>query len=289
MNGWLDWREIEQHNDWGAREKTDAMCSRWDEGAQMWDRRWKSEEDFTKRQADAMAFLPTDTVMDVGCGAGGIALFVAPRVSKVICLDGGRNMLDIVKSNAQQKGVDNMETLLGNFYALEPGVDVPVCDVAINRWSPAQGDILKFSRFARRYCYSISSCTMDFAQGGFTEGGMWCRSTVDEDLNHTPRPCGRKYGFNVHFNLLYDCGANPTIQYVEHTQVKTAETREALERAVWQDFHKAKPPSENRPVKVHPLMGRNMHQVEDGSWELRMSHRIAILGWDPNELERFTA
>ncbi len=29
-------------------------------------------------------------------------------------------------------------------------------------------------------------------------------------------PNGRLFGFNVHFNLLYELGANPTVTYVEN-------------------------------------------------------------------------
>ena len=54
MNGWLDWGEIERSNDWGLREKSDAMGARWDAGADMWDARWKADLAFTKRQADAL-------------------------------------------------------------------------------------------------------------------------------------------------------------------------------------------------------------------------------------------
>lgn len=216
MTGWLDWEEIERHNDWGVREKTPAIGRMWNEDAEAWDRRWKREEEFTKAQADALDLLPTDTVLDVCCGAGPLAVNIAPRVKRVIAQDFGVDMLAHVRENAAARGLSNVETLQADWFASEPGEGIPVCDVAVTRWSPAQGSILRFSRFATRRCYSIMTCASPDRPAGASarHGGRWLRSSTDEALNASPRPDGRKYGFNVHFNILYDHGANPTVSYV---------------------------------------------------------------------------
>ena len=294
MNGWLDWREIEKHNDWGAREKTDDMGRRWDRDAQMWDARWKSEEAFTKRQADALALLPTDTVLDIGCGTGPLTMNIASRVRKVIAQDFGEEMLALVRSNAAARGLANVETLQGNWHTMEPGVDLPVCDVAITRWSPAQGNILKMSRCATRYCYSLSTCAPFFSEDGEERGGFWCRSTVDESMNRTPRPCARKYGFNVHFNLLYDHGANPTINYVTDEQVEQAATKdELIERLTSRhdESRKREGFAPTRPLastadreRAERMLLRNVRQEEDGTWTYRRSMSIVVMGWDPREI-----
>ena len=221
MNGWLDWEEIEKHNDWGVREKGAAMGELWDKGADGWDERWKAEEAFTKAQADAIDVLPTDTVLDICCGAGPLAVNLAPRVARVIACDYGDRMLEHVRSNALARGLSNVETLKADWFAGEPGEIIPVCDVAVTRWSPAQGNILRFSRFATRRCYSIATCApYDGSQpprpAGKDGRHFWLRSTTDASLNETPRPNGRKYGYNVHFNILYDHGANPTLTYVSN-------------------------------------------------------------------------
>lgn len=279
MNGFLDWRALELQNDWGVREKSDAMGDRWNEGAHLWDSRWKHEEEFTRRQTDALGLLPTDTVLDVGCGTGPLTMFVAPRVREVVAMDYGRDMLAHLEANAAQRNLTNVRTLQGNWYAMEPGRDIPVCDVAITRWSPAQGDILKFSRCATRYCYSIGSVTPQFEKDGYSTGGYWCRSTVDESLNTTPRPCGRKYGHNIHFNLLYDHGANPTVSYVVDERVETAPTKEELHLKV---FGCARMPV--RDKRGAGLFERNVSCNDDGSFTFRHRHVIVVMGWDPNEL-----
>ena len=292
MNGWLDWREIEMRNDWGVREKTDDMGREWDRSAAMWDARWKGEEEFTKRQADALEFLSTDIVLDIGCGTGPLTMNVAPRVKRIIAQDFGDEMLALVRKNAAERGLSNVETLQGNWHDMEPGVDLPICDVAICRWSPAQGDILKMSRCATRRCYSISTCAPRFEKDGSSHGGYWCRSTIDESLNTSPRPCARKYGFNVHFNLLYDHGANPTANYVTDERHVEAESREQLIEKIMSmhrspddadapgDTERRKAARERFIRHVEP----DISQDGEGLWVYSRKTSLAILGWDPREV-----
>lgn len=285
-NGWLDWRRIEMMNDWGIREKSDAMADKWDESAAMWDARWKSEEDFTKEQADALGLLLDDTVLDIGCGTGPLALNIAERVAHVTAMDSGRAMLDLLEKNAQERGVHNITTLRGNFATLEPGIDLPICDVAITRWSPAQGNILKMSRCATRRCYSVSTCAPRFAANGATTGAYWCRSTEDEELNTTPRPCPRKYGFNVHFNLLYDHGANPTLSYVRKRTRIDAGTHDELQRKMHGRF--ASPPRHFAPNGEDrfpaDFMGGTIEHLDCDMWRFELDTDVAILGWDPSDI-----
>lgn len=284
MNGFLDWREIELQNDWGLREKSDAMAMRWDEGAQMWDDRWKNEAEFTKLQADALDLSADDTVLDVGCGTGPLTVYIAPRVKKVIAFDFGKAMLKKLMDNCREKGISNVECLQGNWYEMEPGRDIPICDVAITRWSPAHGDILKFSRCARKWCWSVSTCEPHFTKNGHQQAGQyWCRSTEDESLNTTPRPCGRKYGLNVHFNLLYDHGANPSIKYLVDEKETIAASKEELLGVIL-----GKQPSYAGVTKAmqnaERMVLQNVEQLDDGTWRHYRKHTVAIMGWNPHEL-----
>lgn len=295
MNGWLDWRAIEKENDWGLREKSDEMGRMWNQGAFQWDSRWKSEEEFTRRQAEALKLLPGDTVLDIGCGTGPLTMNIAPRVKRVIAQDFGEDMLRLVRQNAVDRGLSNVETLQGNWHTMEPGVDLPICDVAICRWSPAQGDILKMSRCATRQCYSLMTCAPRFEKDGFEHGGFWCRSTVNEDLNTSPRPCARKYGFNVHFNLLYDHGANPTVSYVSDEKITFAGTREEL---IDKLLSKHRPPTKEESgdadgesdgtrsdrTMLTKVIEPDIFQDADGRWIHRRRMTLAILGWDPREV-----
>ena len=60
MNGWLNWREIEKNNDWGVRSRSDATAELWNENADQWEERSKSETDFSRRQVESLDISPED-------------------------------------------------------------------------------------------------------------------------------------------------------------------------------------------------------------------------------------
>jgi putative AdoMet-dependent methyltransferase len=56
-----------------------------------------------------------DTLLDFGCGTGGIALNLAKHCKKVICVDISKSMLDILKDEAEKQKIKNIETHDGGF------------------------------------------------------------------------------------------------------------------------------------------------------------------------------
>ena len=216
MREWMDWLEIQKHNDWGVRSRTDGTAELWNRAADRWADWSEDEIDFARRQVEALDIQFGDTVIDICCGAGPLTLWLAKRAKHVIAFDYGENMLAHVKKNAEKEGLNNITCIQGNWYSMEPGVDFPKADIAVTRHSPAHADILKFSRCAEKYCYSLWNCA-PASPGGtpkMPRGGRWIRSENEEE-NTGPRPDGRKYGYNVHFNILYDRGADPELRYVK--------------------------------------------------------------------------
>jgi putative AdoMet-dependent methyltransferase len=56
-----------------------------------------------------------DTVLDFGCGTGGIALNLAKYCKKVICVDISKSMLNILKNKAEEQKIRNIETHSAGF------------------------------------------------------------------------------------------------------------------------------------------------------------------------------
>jgi len=274
---WMDWRELEKHNDWGVRDKDDATAALWNDGAEQWERRSAGELEFAQKQVDALDRINADTaVLDVCCGTGPLTLPLSRKAKRVTAFDFNEKMLDFVRRKAAEAGADNIDYLQGNFHSIRPGEDFQPAEIAVTRHSPAQGNILKFSRFAAKYCYSLALATDprdDFPLPGRKGGGRWLRSS-NEARNTAPRPDGRKYGLNIHFNLLYEAGANPEVRYVTDVKRLAAPTREALAKQVF-------------PVSDDPeiLAWVERHAVPDGEgWVLLRPQTMAVMGWDPREI-----
>lgn len=274
---WLDWRELEKHNDWGVRDKDDAAAALWNDGAEQWEKRSAGEVGFAQKQVDALTRITKETmVLDVCCGTGPLTLPLAKKARQVTAFDFNEKMLDFVRRKAAEAGADNIDYLRGNFNTIVPGEDFQPAEIAVTRHSPAQGNILKFSRFATKYCYSLALAADprdDFPLPGRKGGGRWLRS-ADESRNTSPRPDGRKYGLNIHFNLLYEAGANPEVRYVTDIRKLTAPTKEALAEAVF-------PVSGD--TEILRWVERHARPAPEG-WELLRPQTMAVIGWDPSEI-----
>ena len=279
MNGWLNWREIEKNNDWGVRDKDDATADMWNAGAAGWEERAIREEDFNRRQVEALDLDPEDHVVDVCCGPGPLTVWIAPRVKQVTAYDYGENMLAYVKEKAEKKGLLNIDYLQGNFYTMEPGTDAPVFDVAVTRHSPAQGDILRFSRWAKKRCYSL--CNVYPARRPDSRSTLWIKSAKagGGQLNYSSRPDGRLYGVNVHFNLLYDMGADPELKYViDVMHVVRADVEE-----IYRERLRGRPFSKEEFDYWRERMAGQLER-KDGGWVYTEQTKMSILSWDPSAI-----
>lgn len=75
-------------------------------------RNFKTEtEDIVKK----LEITKEDTVLDFGCGTGGIALNIAKYCKKVVCVDISGSMLHILKNNAEKMNINNIETHCAGF------------------------------------------------------------------------------------------------------------------------------------------------------------------------------
>lgn len=71
-----------------------------------------------------------DTILDVGCGTGKLALSLAPKVKQVYGLDFSEKMLEISQRSAADLQVSNYQLILKSWY--DNWDEVPICDICIS-------------------------------------------------------------------------------------------------------------------------------------------------------------
>ena len=137
-------------------------------------RRPKSAEEWDVR-AEAMTLPPADTgytaefvrrmnlsgcdtLLDVGCGLGNIALAVAPKLSQVYGLDYSPRMLARFAQHAREQGASGAHAILRSWD--DDWHDVPVCDIVVASLSTAVMDMAdalrKLHAKARKRVYLTS-------------------------------------------------------------------------------------------------------------------------------------
>lgn len=128
----------------------------WDGVSVMYSRMTLMEINGTNMQLDVIPLDVNDIVLDCGCGPGRIAIQVAKRVKKVICLDSSEGMLNECKKNCEAAGVTNVEFVLADWQETEIGNTIPEVDVVIQArggGGPSTMEMLK--KAARKYAVNI--------------------------------------------------------------------------------------------------------------------------------------
>ena len=82
----------------------------WDNLAEKYAAKPVANQEAYERKLDETKsrLTPEDTVLDIGCGTGSLALELAPCVSHVHSVDVSSEMLRIAKGKAEKQGVDNV-------------------------------------------------------------------------------------------------------------------------------------------------------------------------------------
>lgn len=281
------WRAIERKTGWAVMN-TDEDAAHWDRGADGWQKRIDFEKKFSQAQVDAMTRITSDdTVLDACCGTGRLTIPIARRARHVYAVDAGGHMLEHCRRNAEEAGLDNVTVnRISNWHRCSPAEEIPVADIAVACISPAQADIVKFSRCARKYCYSLSFTGRPyrFFMAELFDGvnDFWGRAgkrpVRDEHVKNRHRD-----GVNIPFNILYELGADPEIKYVDGGWEYEAPDREQV-YAYLAGLSADGVPAD-RMDRFRSNCDRRITETPEGTFRYFAGTRMYVLGWDPSQLD----
>ncbi len=167
MNDGADLHDLVRSIDWNqawqaARARTG---SRWD-GRTFWNGRAPSlaeharETDFSGQALDLLQPAPEWTVLDVGCGAGTLAVPLAARVKSVTAMDISDAMLGLLGQRCAEERVGNVRPVLAGWEDDWSAAGVGVHDVVLASRSLFAGDLAaaidKLQDFSRRRVVIVS-------------------------------------------------------------------------------------------------------------------------------------
>lgn len=192
-----------------------------DKSKEMAPRMQKSDyvEDFISR----MNISKDDTVLDIGCGPGTLAIPLAKKVKHIIAIDFSSQMLEELEAYAKREGVENITTChIGweDDWSNLPKVDIAVASRSIEV-QDLQEALSKMSSHARKECY------LTYKTGG---------SFVDTDiLEYIGKKIITKPDFWYIPILLYKDGYLPKIDYIQTKEgsIKYSNADEFVSSLVW--------------------------------------------------------
>lgn len=277
MKGLVNWEALQKLSFGPMYEQMNQNpAAMWGQTAVMYNKMAQLEQEYTKRQVDTIIVDPQDTVLDIGCGPGRLAVPIARRARQVTALDVAPQMLEVCQYNACQAGLNNLHTRLLNWNDAVIGANLEQHDVVIASRSVGLHDLVKLNAAARKYVFLLSfaqSPSLKQARDSLFIG-------ASPDIRPIP-PMNRMLGYNITFNMLYDLGIDPAVQVV--TDGFTSNYKSRLEAyddlRVLCDF-----PAENEAV-FRDNVDKWLLDDPQGGCTFRIETKTYIMWWQPEPLD----
>ena len=248
--------------------------------AAFWDRRardFRGGDEASPYVAGFIACMrlrPGESVLDVGCGSGALALPLARAGHDVVAVDFSAGMLDVLRRRASADGLQNVTTIHAGWDDDWRAAGVGAADVVIASRSLDVRDLRaalqKLDAFARRrVCVTLPA-----------DGLLYPQLLAHEAVG---RPYTRRGDQGTAVNVLRQMGIEAEVRPLEHASARRYESleaaRESLRRVV-------APANEREESALEHYVAQHLVETtgDDGRrvWkqEPEITVRWALLAWD---------
>lgn len=209
----IDFKQLyKKHKKCAARPK--SLVEKWNQKAKRI-AIGELETPYAEAFLQIMDLRAGDSLLDVGSGAGTIAVLAAAQVQQVYALDYSQGMLDTLLLNAQHYGAHNIITLCKDWD--ESWAEVPQCDVVVASRSTLVEDmgqaLMKLEAHAKRHVYLTYPANVDFG------------SLTSVDAQQSPELATPSYLYIL--AILHQMGRRAQLRFLNNHSSQLAGTKQA--------------------------------------------------------------
>jgi len=257
------WQEARRQKSWSGKSRAD-----WNKKAKSFAKR-AVHSGYADTFVDRMHPAPEWTVLDVGSGPGTLSLPLARRVRKVTAMDYSSQMLAILKQQAENEKLVNIETVEAAWENDWREIGIKTHDAVIASRSLAVDDLatalVKMNQWARKAVFVTDRVgAAPFEPEAFTAVGR----------EFSPGP---DYIYNV--NILYQLGIHAKVDFISLPEFTILASREdAFASYAWM-FDKLTPDEEK---KLAEYVDSRLTRVAGGRYrlQLRTPPQWAFIHWE---------
>ncbi|MGD6933864.1 MAG: class I SAM-dependent methyltransferase [Candidatus Bathyarchaeia archaeon] len=138
-------------------------ASYWDKCANNYNENMPQMAELTQNQLNRIQIQPQDTLLEVGAGNGRLTVPLAKKAQAVTALEPSKNMLEFLKTNAENAGVHNINCINKSLEDFNPEESVGCFDVVVASFSFFMLDmekaLAKMNAFASNRVYLFLSAS----------------------------------------------------------------------------------------------------------------------------------
>ncbi|CEL23830.1 type 11 methyltransferase [Methanobacterium formicicum] len=214
---------------------------------------WMEKDDYPEKLLNRIELDSNDSVLDIGCGNGVITIPLAQKAIKVTAMDISSKMLEILKKNAKNSDLNNINTCNRRIEDVtEEDVgkhDVVVASRSLNGVSDIGKELEKINNIAKKSVY-------------LTLWGADNRRFEREMAQLLGRESHRHPDYIYVYNILHDLGIYANVEMLEsNTRNYYSNVEEALDRLRWRigDLNK------DEESILREYLEENMIKTTDGT------------------------
>lgn len=245
------------------RGDADVDLAFWQEHAHGYDEHSRSAGYYEGTLAAIRALVrPSDTLLDVGAGAGRFALPLARNVREVTALDHAKQMLDILQQRAAQQAITNIEVAKSAWEsAMVQPHDVVLAAWSLYRLPDMLAGMRKLIAATRRTLIIVAGAGHSIRHDPL-QRQLWAEADKDDTPMHI-----------YYYGVLWQAGIHPELHIIhDHHQID-GDTPLAIARRL-APTHATEAEIEKYCAKLQP----QMQQLEHG-WRYEQPVPVGLLVW----------